>query len=168
MKYTSAAANKLIKILEDKKQYLLQIESNNSTYVLAQDEKQDIPEYDFKQCNQEVDEIDLKIRTLKHALNVFNTTTVLPIGITIDEALVEMAQLNNKIYRLDNMRKAKNKNRLSGINAARRDIAEYEYLNYDPKDVDKIYEENYNRIQQIQLALDKVNQTVEFEVDVVE
>ena len=168
MKYTSAAANKLIKILEDKKQYLLQIESNNSTYVLAQDEKEDIPEYDFKISNKEVDEIDTKIRTLKHALNVFNTTTVLPIGITIDEALVEMAQLNNKLYRLDNMRKAKDKTRLSGMTAGRRDIAEYQYLNYNPKDVDKIYEENFSRVQQIQLALDKVNQTVEFDVDVKE
>ena len=168
MKYTSAAANKLIKILEDKKRYLLQIESNNSTYVLAQDEKEDIPEYDFKVSNKEVDEIDTKIRTLKHALNVFNTTTVLPVGITIDEALVEMAQLNNKLYRLDNMRKAKDKTRLSGMTAGRRDVAEYQYLNYDPKDVDKIYEENYSRVQQIQLALDKVNQTVEFEVDVKE
>ena len=168
MKYTSASANKLIKILEDKKQYLLQIESNNSTYVLAQDEKQDIPEYDFKDFNKQIDELDLKIRTLKHALNVFNTTTVLPIGITIDQALVEMAQLNNKVYRLDNMRKAKNKTRLSGMYAGRRDVAEYQYLNYEPKDVDKTYEEDYSRIQQIQLALDKVNQTVEFEVDVKE
>ena len=168
MKYTSASANKLIKILEDKKQYLLQIETNNSTYVLAQDEKQDIPEYDFKDFNKQIDEIDLKIRTLKHALNVFNTTTVLPIGITIDQALVEMAQLNNKVYRLDNMRKAKNKTRLSGMSAGRRDVAEYQYLNYEPKDVDKTYEEDYSRIQQIQLALDKVNQTVEFEVDVKE
>jgi len=168
MKYTSAAANKLIKILEDKKQYLLQMESNNSTYILAQDEKQDIPDYDFNDINKQVDEIDYKIKTLKHALNIFNTTTVLPLGITIDEALVEMAQLNNKLYRLDSMRKAKNKKRLPGSLAGRRDIAEYEYLNYDPKDVDKVYEENYNRVQQIQLALDKVNQTIEFEVDVKE
>lgn len=166
MKYTSASANKTIKSLEDKKQYLLQRENNNRSYVLADDEKPDIPDYDFNKYNLEIDEIDKKIRTLKHALNVFNTTTVLPLGITIDEALVEMAQLNNKLPRLDLMRKAKNKTRLSGYNASRRDIAEYEYLNYKPEDVEKIYEESLDRVQDIQLALDKINQTIEFEVDI--
>ena len=41
MKYTSAAASKLIRTLEDRKQYLLQKETNDSTYVLAEDEKED-------------------------------------------------------------------------------------------------------------------------------
>ncbi len=132
MKFTSASASKMIKTLEDKKSYLLQRESNDSTYVLAADEKQEIPDYDFRKYNVEIDALDEKIQTLKHALNVFNTVTVLPIGITIDQALVEMAQLNKKLPRLDMMRKAKNKTRLSGYNAGRRDVAEYQFLNYDP------------------------------------
>ena len=168
MKYTSAAANKLIKTLEDRKQYLLQKEANDSTYVLAEDEKEDIPAYDFKEYNDQIDELDTKIRTLKHALNIFNTTKVLPIGITIDAALVEMAQLNNKLPRLDQMRKARNKTRLSGYDVARRDVAEYQYLNYDPDEVEAVYERNMKRVQQIQLALDRVNQTEEFEVDIEE
>lgn len=166
MKLTSAAANKMIRTLEDRKQYLLQREANDSTYVLAEDEKEDIPAYDFGEYNAQIDEIDGKIRILKHALNVFNTTTVLPIGITIDAALVEMAQLNNKLPRLDMMRKARNKTRLSGMSAARRDIAEYQYLNYDPEEVEKMYERDLSRVQAIQLSLDRVNQTEEFEVDI--
>ena len=168
MKYTSASANKLIRTLEDKKSYLLQQESNNSRYVEAQDEHVEVPDYDFGSHNAQIDEIDLKIRTLKHALNVFNTTTVLPIGITIDQALVEMAQLNSKLPRLDMLRRAKNKTRLSGSMASRRDVAEYEYLNYKTDEVEKIYERDLKRVQQIQLALDKVNQTEEFEVAVTE
>ena len=82
--------------------------------------------------------------------------------------MVEMAQLNNKLPRLDMMRKAKNKRRLSGMNAGRRDVAEYEYLNYDPAKAEEVYEANLQRVQQIQLALDKVNQTVEFEADLEE
>ena len=156
MKLTSAAANKMIKTLEDRKQYLLQRESNDSTYVLAEDEKEDIPAYDFGEYNAQIDEIDGKIRILKHA----------PIGITIDAALVEMAQLNNKLPRLDMMRKARNKTRLSGMSAARRDIAEYQYLNYDPEEVEKMYERDLSRVQAIQLSLDRVNQTEEFEVDI--
>ncbi len=168
MKYTSASVNKLIRILEDRKSYLLGQESNDSTYILAEDEKEEIPAYDFSDTNRQVDELDEKIRTLRHALNVFNTTTILPIGISIDQALVEMAQLNQKLPRLDMMRKAKNKRRLSGMNAGRRDVAEYEYLNYDPKIVEEIYDRDLRRVQSIQLALDKVNQTVEFEVDIEE
>ncbi|MBQ9424935.1 MAG: hypothetical protein IJU42_03220 [Erysipelotrichaceae bacterium] len=168
MKYTSASANKLIRTLEDKKSFLLQQESNNSTYVQAQDEKADIPDYDFSDHNRQIDELDCKIRTLKHALNVFNTTTVLPLGITIDQALVEMAQLNNKLPRLDSLRRAKNKTRLSGSMTSRRDVAEFQYLNYKTEDVEKVYERDLKCVQQIQLALDKVNQTEEFEVDVTE
>ena len=168
MKYTSASANKLVKLLEDKKAYLLQQERNDSTYVLADDEKEEIPAYEFRETNEKIDEIDSKIRKLKHALNVFNSTTVLPVGITIDEALVEMAQLNNKLPRLDMMRNAKTKTRMSGYNAGRRDVAEYQYLNYDPKEVETVHEKDLRRVQQLQLALDKINQTVEFEVDVTE
>ena len=168
MKYTSASANKLIKILEDKKNYLLQQEENGKSYVLADDEKPELPDYDFTASNEELDEIDRKIRTLKHALNVFNTTTVLPLGITIDQALVEMAQLNNKLPRLDSLRRAKNKTRLSGSMTSRRDVAEFQYLNYKTEDVEKVYERDLKCVQQIQLALDKVNQTEEFEVDVTE
>lgn len=166
MKYTSASANKMIRFLEDRKNYLLQQESNDSRYVLAEDEKAERPPYAFNDYNAQIDELDEKIRKLKHALNVFNTTTVLPVGISIDEALVEMAQLNKKLPRLDLMRKAKKKTRLSGAYSSRRDIAEYEYLNYEPKDVDAIYERDLNRVQTLQLALDKVNQTVEFDCEV--
>lgn len=168
MRLTSASANKMIKTLEDKKSYLLQRETNDSTYILAEDEKQDIPAYDFEEYNCQIDALDEKIRTLKHALNVFNTTTILPLGISIDQALVEMAQLNKKLPRLDLMRKAKNKTRLSGYNAGRRDVAEYQYLNYDPEKVEEVYERDMKRIQDIQLALDKANQTLEFEVDIKE
>ncbi len=168
MKYTSASANKLIKILEDMKNYLLQQEENGKSYVLAEDETPDLPDYDFVTTNAKIDELDKKIRTLKHALNVFNSTTVLPLGITIDEALVEMAQLNRKLPRLDLMRRALPKRRLSGGYAARRDVAEYEYLNYDPKKAAEVYEKDLRRVQEIQLALDKVNQTEEFEVNVEE
>ena len=166
MKYTSASANKQIRLLEDKKAFLLEKELNDSTYVLADGEKQDIPAYDFSETNSQIEEIDEKIRTLKHALNQFNTVTILPIGISIDQALVEMAQLNRKLPRLDRMRKANTKRRLSGANAGRRDVAEYEYLNYDPKIVQEIYERDLQRVQDIQLSLDRVNQTVEFEVDI--
>ena len=165
MVLTSASANKMIRLLEDQKQYLLDNEANDSKYVLADDEVKDIPDYDFDKYDSDIDELDYKIRIIKHALNMFNTNTLLSIGITIDQALVEMAQLSNKIQRLRAMRRAKNKERLLGVNAGRYNIAEYQYLNYNKQDVNETYRQAMIRIHKIQLALDLVNQTKEFTVD---
>ena len=52
MKYTSASANKMIRFLEDRKNYLLQQESNDSRYVLAEDEKAERPPYVFNDYNK--------------------------------------------------------------------------------------------------------------------
>lgn len=131
MLLTSASANKIIKFLEDKKSYLLSCEINDRTYVLAADEAKDVPDYDFIETNSKIDDIDCKIRTLKHALNSFNSSTLLSIGITIDHALIEMVQLNKKLPRLDRMRKATARIRVMGYHSSWREIAEYEYLNYN-------------------------------------
>lgn len=40
---TSAAAHKLLKSLEDEKEYLLSMEAESSTYVLAEEEKEEPP-----------------------------------------------------------------------------------------------------------------------------
>ena len=174
MVLTSASANKMIRLLEDQKQYLLDNEANDSKYVLADDEVKDIPDYDFDKYDSDIDELDYKIRIIKHitrdsnikfSINMFNTNTLLSIGITIDQALVEMAQLSNKIQRLRAMRRAKNKERLLGVNAGRYNIAEYQYLNYNKQDVNETYRQAMIRIHKIQLALDLVNQTKEFTVD---
>lgn len=165
MRCTSAAASKMIHTLEDKKAFLLQQEENNCTYFQAEGEKEEKPEYDFRKTCGQVGEIDSAVRLLKHALSVFHTTTKLSSGQTIDEALVEMAQLNRKLARLDVMRRRKAKERMHGMSAGRHDVAEYQILNYDPLEVQKEYEKDMARVQEIQLALDKVNQTVEFEVD---
>ena len=60
MKYTSASANKMIRFLEDRKNYLLQQESNDSRYVLAEDEKAERPPYVFNDYNAQIDETRLE------------------------------------------------------------------------------------------------------------
>ena len=46
---------------------------------------------------EQLADIEQKIRKLKHTINVFNTTTVIPeFGITIDEMLVYLPQLNTR------------------------------------------------------------------------
>lgn len=162
---TSAGANKLIKALEDKKNYLLSLEAGSSIYILAEGEKEEKPNYDYLVTSEELEEINLSVRKIKHAINVFNTTTVLnPLGITIDEALIKMAQLSNRKAQLDIMRKRLPKERQSNP-YMRSNIIEYQYVNYDLTRVSEDYDQLCEQITDIQLALDTCNQTQTFEVD---
>ena len=47
-------------------------------------------------------------------------------------------------------------------------LSAYQTMRDRPKVVEEIYDRDLRRVQSIQLALDKVNQTVEFEVDIEE
>ena len=163
-KLTSAAANKLIKKLEDRKDYLLSLEENNCTYIMTEGESAVIPEYDYQKTAEEISNLDERIRQLKHAVNQFNCTTVLPeIGKTIDEVLVEMAQLNRRKFTLDMMRKKPEKERLVGSHARNNGI-DYLVVNYDQKQVCSDYDKITERIMELQMALDICNQTQVFEV----
>lgn len=160
---TSAAANKMLKTLADEKLYLLSMENTASVYVLAEGEKSDAPQYDYEETAIKLEEIDRKVRTIKHALNIFNTTTTLDgLGITIDEALVEMAQLNNRKNRLDVMRKRLPKERVNDQGYRSGNLIEYQYVNYDLKRVQEDYQTVCDRITDIQIALDLANQTKTF------
>ena len=163
---TSAAANKWIKSLEDEKAYYLSQESSSSVYVRGEHEQEEKPEYDYVQINSQIMKLDEKIRKIRHAVNVFNTTTVLPdLNLTIDEALVKMAQLNNRKAVLDEMRKRLPKERVNSFIAYNKSVIEYQYVNYDLELVKKDYQAISDEIMRIQLALDICNQTITFEVE---
>lgn len=163
---TSAAANKWIKSLEDEKSYYLSLEESASVYTLSEGEITDPPEYDYQKVNGEIKQIDATIRKIKHAVNVFNTTTVLPeLGITVDEALVKMAQLNLYRNKLDIMRRRLPKERVDSFSARAKTVIEYQYTNYDIEVVKNDYKKVSDEIVQIQLALDICNQTQTFKID---
>lgn len=162
---TSAVANKLLKSLEDQKNYLLSIEASSSVYIKAEGEKTDPPDYDYSSTSGKINLINEQIRKIKHAINLFNTTTYLePLGITIDEALVKMAQLNQRKLQLDIMRKRLPKERQS-MPYSRINIIEYQYVNYDIEKVAADYNKLCEEIAEIQLALDTCNHTKTFDLD---
>lgn len=166
---TSAGANKMLKALEDEKAYLLSMEEEASVYVLAEEEQAEAPSYNYGETQAKIDEIDKKVRIIKHALNQFNTTTVLEgVGITIDEALVEMAQLNRKKGKLDGMRKRLPKSRKKEEFYRSSNLIEYEYVNYDIQNVQSDYLKVSDRITELQIALDFCNQTKEFTIPIEE
>ena len=167
---TSAYANKVLRKLTEDKEYWRRKENEGCTYVAAIDEEPVIPDYDYEKVAAEITAIDEKILKIKHAINSNNATNKVAVGnaeMTIDEILVKMAQLSKRKAVLDNLRKREPKTRInSGLYSSRKTAPEYEYVNYDIELVKKEYERIDAEIAAMQIALDKYNQTFEFEVPV--
>lgn len=170
MKMTSAYANKKLKKLSEDKEFWLQKEIEGCTYVASIDEEPVVPEYDYAAVAAEIDTIDEQIVKIKHAININNATNLILVGdkeMTVDEILVRMAQLNRRKARLDAMRKRDPKTRKgSNFYSSRNSVPEYEYINYDLALVKSEYERIDEEIGTMQIALDKYNQTFEFEVQI--
>lgn len=165
---TSAAVNKMLKQLQEDKEYLLQIEEESSVYIRVAGYDDERPEYSYEDIKEKITAIDDKISQLKHRVNLFNSTTQLPgLNMTIDMALIKMAQLGKEKERLDKMRKrlpvARKKRERFG---EQNNLVEYVCVNYDLEIVKKDYEKVSEAIREIQLSLDTVNQTVQFEMNI--
>lgn len=170
MKITSAYANKLLKSLADEKSYWETKETASSTYVAAVNEEPVIPEYDYSTVSETLKEIDRKTVIIRHALNLANATAKIMVGDTemsVDSILVRMAQLNTRKATLDTMRKCLPKMRESSRTfSSRNAVPEYRYTNYDLELVKQDYERISGEIMEMQIALDRYNQTFLFEADV--
>lgn len=168
-KMTSAYANKLLRSLEEDKAFWVNKEEASSTYVAAINEEPVVPEYDYSEVAATIEEIDEKISIIKHALNVTNANAKVQVGDTemsIDTILIKMAQLNKRKYVLDTMRKQLPKAREQQSYTARNAVPEYRYINYDLNLIKQEYERVSGLIMEMQMALDKYNQTVQFDVDI--
>lgn len=166
MKVTSAVASKKIKMLEEEKLRILQLENSSRIYTRAVGETVEPPAYDYEKTKSDLKKIEMKIRKIKHAMNVFNTNTFLDsVGLYIDEALVEMNMLNRRKETLKNMSNRLPEERVGQLFGRSNTVVEYEYVNYDLETVKKDFEECTQRIFDIQIALDTANQTVLFEIE---
>lgn len=169
-KMTSAYANKLIKSLEEDKNFWVQKEDSSCYYVASVNEEPVIPEYDYLDVANTISELDTKIAIVKHALNLSNATAKVAVGDTemsVDTILIKMAQLNKRKNILDTMRKQLPKVRVEQmLYGTRNAVPEYKYINYDLDLIKQEYEKVSETVMNMQMALDKYNQTVEFEVDI--
>lgn len=167
---TSAYANKVLRRLNDDKEFYLNKEKEGQVYVAAIDEEPVIPDYDYTDVSEKIAEIDAKIMKIKHAINVVNVNSTINAGgvnMTIDSVLVRMAQLNKRKSILDTMRKRQEKSRVNeGLFASRKNTTEYQYINYDLETVNKEYDRIDSEIAEMQIALDKFNQTFEFDLEI--
>lgn len=168
MKVTSAQAAKILRKYEDDMRSILDIESQSREFVAAvgEDIESVRPVYDYAQTQAKLIELENKVRTVKHAINVFNSTYIVPdFGITVDQILVFMPQLSSRREKLRRMKSMLPKSRVEHMRG-NSNIIDYRYANYDISAVEKDYDEISDKLARLQTALDTVNNTVEFELDI--
>ena len=163
MKTTSAYANKLIKGYREELSALDNLERETCTTTYGVNETPIESDYDFLAMQAKIDSLNDKIAKFRHAVNVFNTTTMLDdLGYTIDEALVRMAMLSEKKQRLSRMKAIRELYRRSG---GYHNDAELTKRNFDAADAEAEYQKTADELTKLQLALDKANMSIEFEVE---
>ena len=166
---TSAIAAKHLRKLNDQQNALLAMEKKARSFTAAiQEDVESVrPAYDYQATQKALVEIDAKIRKLKHTLNCFNSTYVIPeFDMTIDQMLIYIPQLSASKTRLDGMRSRLPKERVRESFGRGNNIIEYEYANYDIAQADADYNAVADELARAQNALDKVNTTVLFEAEI--
>ncbi len=165
MKMTSAEAAKLLRKLNDEQASLLAREENCRQFLasVGEDVEACRPAYDYAETQAMLQDLEDQIRTLKHALNVFNVTTVVPgFDMTIDEMLVYIPQLTRAKAKLNTMKQVLPKTREMSYGSQ---IIDYRYANYDIAAVEADYDKITDELSRAQTALDKVNSIETFQVE---
>ena len=165
--YTSAEAAKLLKGLEEEIKELRAEEERVATFNAAvEEDPEDVrPEYSYAGMQQRLDALSARVRKVKHAINVFNTATVIPeFDITIDEMLVLIPQLTAKKKKLAAMAGRLPKERAESRGFSEPKFIDYTYANYDVKAAKAYHRKAAEELAKAQLALDRVNSTVRFEI----
>ena len=166
---TSAVAAKLLRGLNERHDALLTRENKSCCFTAAiQEDPESVrPAYDFHETQAELRSLEEKIRRLKHTLNSFNATCIIPeFGMTIDQMLIYIPQLTARKRRLDHMRSRLPREREQHSMGRNNNIIEYIYANYDIAAAETEYLAVADELARAQNALDAVNATVQFEADI--
>ena len=169
MKITSAQAAKMLKKLNEEHGALLKQEKLSKTFLAASGEDPESlrPAYDYAGTQAKLTELEGRIRALKHALNVFNSTHAVPgFGMTVDQILVYIPQLTAKVARLYEMKSRLPKMRVEDRYGKSSNIIDYTYANYDIAAVAADYEKAADELARAQLALDMLNSSETFDIEI--
>ena len=173
MRYTSDAASKQLKRLQEDYDALLQEEKSRCRTTFQLDDyrkRQEAGEnfkggFDFVSMQSNLSTLQMQIEKLKHSINVFNATTVLPKhGITIDQALVRMAFLSKRKRVLWDMRAFADAERPPhGFGV--RDNSDIIICSFDQREAKTEYNKVCEELSALQQELNYVNVTISFECD---
>ena len=160
---TSAQAMKQLKELQLKRKQILEGEKDTCHFLAATTESvEDVrPAYNFQFTQLDLLVVERNIRELKHRISVFNTTYLVPeLGMTIDQVLVALPMLNERVNTLRRMAGMQEKRRAVAY-GSRSNLIEYEYINFDKDQVREEYDKLSKDLAEMQIALDKANTTVD-------
>ena len=167
MELTSKEAGKLLNKLNEKILSALKKEERSSSFLASVEEDPETcrPDYDYEATREELRVLEEQVRKLRHALNVFNTTHVVPgFEMTIDQMLIYIPQLTKQKEKLDQMKSVLPRARVESTYGASQNFIDYRYVNYDLKTVEEDFEKVSNELSRAQTALDLINSTESFEI----
>ena len=133
------------------------------TFTVGEDFEAIRPSYDYKETQKRYMELTEEIRKLRHTMNVFNTSTIVPgFDMTIDQMLCYLPQLRERKQTLKKLKDQPISGRSSGIFEG---IVRYEYCNYSVQKATEDYNKIADEYAKAHTALDLINVTGEIEVD---
>ena len=162
---TSAQAAKLLRKWNEELTALKDREEISREFVASagEDLEQVRPDYDYAAVQEAIGSLEGKIRSLKHALNLFNANTEVPgFGMTVDQLLVYIPQLSARKAKLSQMAAKLPLSREVRYNSS---LVEYRYTNYDPDEVRADLEAVSDELSRAQTELDTLNNTVIFDFE---
>ena len=148
---------KEIKRLEGETDSWTTHERNNCRVSYMVGEDPILPNYDYTETSGALLEYDDRIRKLKGLLAYANATTIVEgFDMTINEALIYLAQLNARVRRYDYLISFQKLTRKTvGIDGK----IEYTKILYDQEDAGRKLEEAKSEVIQLQMAIDRTNLT---------
>ena len=168
-KVSAAELAKLIKEAEYEAEFLKAQENRESVFNCASTENEEDlrPEYSFSETSEKIHEAEAKVLRYKHALNLYNISTEAgDTGLTIDQVLVRLPQLNNEVRKLRGMAGRMRKQRVAPSFGSSSNIIDYEIANYDLEEVKKAHDKLAKELAKLQMALDEANMSEAIEIDV--
>ena len=170
IRMTSAEAAKLLRKLNEELDNVLLMEQQSREFsaALGEDVESVRPVYDYAQVQKQIEELETRIRQVKHAVSSFNLAQEVPgfEGMTIDQMLVYIPQLNRRKAKLILMQQRLPKQRERVSYGGGSQIIDYSYANYDLEAVRTDYEKVSEELSRAQTALDLVNTTAQLEIPV--
>lgn len=169
MLYTSAEAAKLLKRLNEEHDAVLNREIQSQSFLASVGEVPDSvrPDYNYAETQEKLKEIERKIRIVKHCINQFNITHIVPgFNMTVDQMLIYIPQLTATKTKLYSMKSVLPKTRdTSGSFSRSGNIIDYRYANYDVSIAEKDFNLVSDALAKAQTALDLINSTETMEIE---
>ena len=153
--------NALKEELKDLERY--ENQSCTFSFTVGEDLKDIRPSYDYKETQKRYMELTEEIRKLRHTMNVFNTSTIVPgFNMTVDQMLCYLPQLRERKQTLKKMKDKPISGRSSSILEG---VVKYDYCNYSVQKATEDYKKIADEYAKAHTALDLINVTGEIEVD---